>query len=198
MPPGVAAPGSGYEPTVTDDRPEPLAPSLATAPGPTDRSRLLRGRLLRRLFFCALTAFLLLGALNVYGVRTKEATATANGYEMTVTYATVTRPGLATPWSVEIRRPGGFDSGLVSVAATSSYFDAFDENSLDPDPARSTSDGELTVWQFEPPTGDTLAVSFDARIEPGVQLTRLHGEVKVLGPTGDAAVSVPFSTFVMP
>ncbi len=172
--------------------------SLPTAPEPTDPGRLTRGRFGRRLFFAGLTLFLLLGLLNVYGVRTTEKTATGNGYELTVAYTSVTRPGLATPWSVEVRHPGGFDSGLVTVAATSSYFDAFDENGLDPDPARSTSDGERTIWQFEPPTGDTLTVSFDARVEPGVQLTWLKGEVEVLGPAGDAAVSADFSTYVMP
>ncbi len=173
-------------------------PELSTAPGPTDPDRLVRGRFGRRLFFCALALFLLLGLLNVYGVRTREKTEAGGGYELTLTYTSVTRPGLATPWSVEVRRPGGFDSGLVTVAATSSYFDAFDENGLDPDPARSTSDGERTIWQFEPPTGDTLTVSFDARIEPGVQLTRVKGEVAVLGPAGDDVVSAAFSTFVMP
>ena len=172
--------------------------SLPTAPEPTDPARLVRGRFGRRVFFAALALFLLLGLLNVYGVRTRDKTAAGNGYEMTLTYTSVTRPGLATPWAVEIRHPGGFDSGLVTVAVTSSYFDAFDENGLDPDPSRSTSDGERSIWQFEPPTGDTLTVSFDARIEPGVQLTRLKGEVAVLGPAGDATVSIDFSTFVMP
>jgi hypothetical protein len=182
----------------TDGGDEGTRTSLSTAPETSDPARLRRGRLGRRLFFVAVTLFLLLGILNVYGVRTRETSATASGYELTVTYASVTRPGLATPWSVEVRHPGGFDSGLVTVAATSSYFDAFDENGLDPDPARSTSDGERTIWQFEPPTGDTLTISFDARIEPGVQLTRLKGEVEVLGPSGDAAVSADFSTYVMP
>jgi hypothetical protein len=182
----------------TDGEDDGATTSLPTAPEPTDPARLVRGRFGRRLFFCALALFLLLGALNVYGVRVTQKAATGSGYEMTVTYTTVTRPGLATPWSVEIRHPGGFDSGLITVAATSSYFDAFDENGLDPDPARSTSDGERTIWQFEPPVGDTLTISFDARIEPGVQLTRLKGEVAVVGLAGDDAVAADFTTYVMP
>ena len=161
---------------------EPTWQPTGRATGPDPRCRRPRLRPTRtawcgagsagELFFGGLALFLLLGLLNVYGVRTREKTVTGSGYELTLTYTSVTRPGLATPWSVEVRHPGGFDSGLVTVAATSSYFDAFDENGLDPDPARSTSDGERTIWQFEPPTGDTLTVSFDARIEPGVQLTR--------------------------
>jgi hypothetical protein len=182
----------------TDGEGDGTPTSLSTAPEQTDTAKLVRSRFGRRLFFAALSLFLLLGLLDVYGVRSAQKTASDNGYEMTLTYATVSRPGLATPWSLEIRHPGGFDSGLITVAATASYFDGFDENGFDPDPSRSTNDGERDIWQFEPPTGDTLTISLDARIEPGVQLTKLKGEVAVLGPTGDDAVSVDFSTFVMP
>jgi hypothetical protein len=41
-------------------------------------------------------------------------------------------------------------------------------------------------------------VSFDARIEPGVQLTTAKGSLSVLDPTGRPAVTVSFKTFVMP
>jgi hypothetical protein len=157
-----------------------------------------RGRLGRRIFAVVLVVFLGLGLLGLYGVRTKDARATGGGYEMTVTYTSVSRPGLATPWSVEIRRPGGFGDDQVTVAVTSSYFDAFDENGLDPDPAESYSDGERTVWRFEPPPGDVMTVSFDARIEPGVQLTRVKGTVAVLDASGADAVSVDFRTLVLP
>ena len=150
------------------------------------------------MFVVALVVFLGLGALNTYGVRTRTASASGGGTELTVTYASVSRPGLATPWSVEIRRPGGFPQGLT-VAATSSYFDAFDENGFSPSPVEETDDGERTIWQFAPSAGDTVTVSFDARLEPGVQLTRLKGRVEVLGgPGGSTLVGVDFSTFAMP
>ena len=84
------------------------------------------------------------------------------------------------------------------MAVTSSYFDAFDENGLDPDPAESTSDGERSIWKFEPPPGDVMTVSFDARIEPGVQLTRVKGEVSVLDPSGADVVTADFRTLVLP
>ena len=172
--------------------------STSTAPEPLDPARLRRGRAGRRAFIVALVAFLGLGALNAYGVRTGTASASGGGHELTVSYATVTRPGLATPWSFEVRRPGGFPQGLT-VAVTSSYFDAFDENGLSPSPLEETDDGERTVWQFAPSVGDTVDVSFDARLEPGVQLTRVKGRVEVLaGPGGPPVVGVDFSTFVMP
>ena len=145
--------------------------------------------------------FLLLGALGFYGVRTRTISAAAEGYELSVRYASVSRPGLATPWSLEVRRPGGFPDGLT-VAVMSSYFDVFDENGLDPAPVEETSDGERTFWRFGPSAADTIAVSFDARIEPGVQVTRAKGRAEVLaGPpdrTATIVVAVDFGTWVMP
>jgi len=171
---------------------------MPTAPTEVDTGKLQRSRLIRRVFVATLVVFLGLGMLNVYGVRTRERSATGGGYELTVRYAGVSRPGLATPWSVDVRRPGGFPDG-ITLAVTSSYFDGFDENGLDPSPVEETNDGERSIWRFGPSSGDTLSVSFDARIEPGVQLTRLKGSVSVLGgPGGAPAVTVDFSTLVMP
>ena len=86
----------------------------------------------------------------------------------------------------------------VTVAGTSSYFDAFDENGLGPAPVEETTDGDLTIWRFSPTSSATLSVSFDARIEPGVQLETVKGELSVLGPEGRPVVTVAFETFVMP
>jgi len=155
-----------------------------------------RARTLRRVVVVALFAFLLLAALNVFGVRTSEVTATDGGYELTVRYASVTRPGLASPWSLEIRHEGGFD-GPVTVATTASYFELFDENGLDPDPSSAVSDGEHIIWEFEEPPGDVLVVSFDARIEPAAQLTWIHATTSVLE-DGAPVVSATYRTFVMP
>ena len=144
-----------------------------------------------------LCIFLGLGVLEVFGVRTAETTATGGGYEVTVTYARVTRPGLATPWSVEIRRPGGF-AGPVTVTTTSDYLDAFDENSLDPEPSSVTTDADRVIWEFEPPpVGDTITVSFDARIEPGAQLQKVTGVTEVLE-QDEPVVSLRYETWVMP
>lgn len=181
----------------------PGAPSLAslgvsTAPSPADMGTLRRGRWGRRAFFVAITGFLALGALGRYGVRTAEVTSAGGGYELSLRYAEVSRSGLATPWSLEIRRPGGFDAGTVTVATTSSYFDIFDENGVDPEPSESTSDGQRTIWTFTtPPGGDTLSVSFDARIEPAVQWQGADATTSVVGDGTDVA-SVSYRTFVMP
>lgn len=81
---------------------------------------------------------------------------------------------------LEVRRAGGFE-GPVTIASTSLYFEAFDENGLDPDPSKATSDSERVIWQFDTPEkGDTFTVSFDARIEPGQQLKRVAATTAVL------------------
>lgn len=172
-------------------------PRIPTEPNPTDIPRQTRARTGRRVFVVALGVFLLLGALGFYGVRTTSASAAGGGYEVSVDYASISRPGLATPWSVEIRRAGGFPDG-VTVAVTSAYFDVFDENGLGPAPVDETTDGDLTIWRFGPTASDTLSISFDARIEPGVQLTTAKGELSVLGANGQPAVTVDFKTFVLP
>ena len=169
----------------------------STAPPEVGRRRAQRSRTLRRVFFAVLSMFLLLAMLNVYGVRTGEASARGGGYELTVHYATISRPGLATPWSLEVRRPGGFQ-GPITIASTAEYFELFDENSLDPDPSKATSDSDRIIWEFEAPeNGDTLTVSFDARIEPGQQLTRVVATTSVLE-RGTPAASVRYQTLVMP
>ena len=154
-----------------------------------------RHRLGRRVGFAALVAFLLLGAANVWGVRPATVTARGGGYELTVTYAAVSRPGLTTPWTVRIVRPGGFD-GPVTLATTNGYFDLFDENGLDPDPASARTSGDLLVWEFEPPSGDVLTVTFDARLEPASHAPH-SGRTSILVDRRPV-VSVAYTTLVMP
>ncbi len=154
---------------------------------------------MRRIFVTALGIFLALGALGFYGVRTRTVSATGGGYDLSVRYASISRPGLATPWSFEVTRQGGFPNGLI-VGVTSSYFDAFDENGLGPSPVEETTDGERTIWRFGPQAAETLSVSFDARIEPGVQLSRIDGTLEIFTgpPGGPVELSVAFRTLVLP
>lgn len=171
---------------------------LPAAAAEVDPARLRRARAVRRGFVAGLALFVALGTGGFLGVRSRQVSAAAEGYQLTVRYASVSRPGLATPFTVEVTRSGGFPDGLV-VAVTSSYLDGFDENGLDPAPVAEASDGARSIWTFGPSPGDTLAISFDARIEPGVQLTRLRGRVAVLeGRVGRPVVGVDLSTLVLP
>jgi hypothetical protein len=138
-----------------------------------------------------------LDLLDTYGVDDAHVRATAGGYELDVRYATVSRPGLATPFEITVtRHVGGEDP--VTVAVSSSYLSMWDENGLDPTPAESTSTERDTLWTFDVPSNDeTLRISFDARIEPAAQ-TGKPGRVAVVDETGADVVSVSFRTRLMP
>jgi hypothetical protein len=138
---------------------------ISTRPEPISLPRLRRARMGRRAVVAVTIGFLLIGGANVFGVRQETVSAAGGGFGLTVTYTSVTRPGLVTPWSLRVEHPGGFP-GPVTVATTQSYLDLFDHNVFYPDVAKSTaSDGRL-ILEFEPPPGDTLTVLMDARMEP--------------------------------
>ena len=174
---------------------DPEVEVVPTAPEEPDLLRSRRSRAVRRLFMALLVALLAVGASGRLGVYSRTVSASGGGYELTVTYAQVTRPGLATPWSLEIRHPGGFD-GPVTVMTKTKYLDLFDENGFDPEPSKSTATSDMVIWEFEPPEGDTLGISLDARIEPGAQWGRT-GESSILV-DGEPVVTVKYKTWVMP
>jgi len=160
-----------------------------------------RRRLGYRVTSVALT--LLVGAalvdasdVTVYGVDTDHAVASAAGWQLDVRYGTRSRPALATPFEIEVRREGGFD-GPVTIAVSADYLAMWDENGLDPQPTGETQDGDTLQWTFEPPDGDVLVVSYDARIEPGAQNGK-DGRVAVLDPSGAELVAVEFRTDLLP
>ncbi|HEY6634358.1 MAG TPA: hypothetical protein VI141_01970 [Acidimicrobiia bacterium] len=137
-------------------------------------------------------------AIGLLGVRTAEVTASGGGMLLTVDYSVVTRPGLATPFSVEVARVGG--SALpaeLTVRVSSDYLAIFDDNGMEPQPAESFNTSEWTWWVFDVPDGATsLRVDLDARLEPAVQWAR-SGVVAV--DVGEVeAVAAGFTTWVAP
>jgi hypothetical protein len=169
----------------------------STAPDEVSLQRVRRARALRRVWVTLLCLFLAAAGTSLLGVHTRDVSARAQGYELTVHYADRSRPGLATPWSIEVRRPGGFDEP-ITLATSSSYFDFFDENSLDPEPTSSTTSGDFVVMEFDPPDGDVLVVSFDARIEPAVQSPWPPEAVTRLIVDDEVVTEVRYRTRVMP
>ena len=150
----------------------------------------------RRVGYAITTAFLstvvLLAAVDS---RTIDAEG-ADGLELSVTYGVVSRPALATPFDIEVSQPGGFD-GPVRIAVDQEYLRMWDENGLVPGPSAETVMGPWVVWEFDPPVGTTLLVSYDARIEPAAQEGR-SGAVAVLGEDDETLARVDFTTRVWP
>lgn len=168
----------------------------STLPEDVPRERLRRAQHGRRAFLVVVFVFVALGLLGVFGVKTATVRASGGGYDLEVRYARVARSGLAVPWSVTIRHPGGFE-GPVTLASNSAYFDLFDANSLEPDPESSTTDGERFIWELSPPEeGDTMVVSLDTRVGPNAQLGT-SGSTAVLV-DGEPVVQVRYKTWVMP
>jgi hypothetical protein len=170
-------------------------PSRSTDPGPVTLRALRRSRLGRRALLTILAAFVLLGASSLLGVHTSTRQASGGGYDLKLVYPAVTRPGLAVRWILFIHRGGGF-SGPVQVATTSTYFNLFDFNNLDPVPSKQTTSADQSIWEFDPPAGETLRITFDGRLEPA----RQHGSVATTSVLQDdlPVVSVRYQTRVMP
>jgi hypothetical protein len=149
----------------------------------------------RRALVAALLVLVAAAAAGLLGVRTGHTTARGpDGLEIRLDYARVTRPGLSSPWTVTVERPGGFDAP-IHVATTASYLRAFDNNAITPEPDSQTSRGDEVVWTFDPPPGDTLRVTFDASLDPAVQWRR--GATTTVS-TGGARAEIDYTTWVMP
>lgn len=154
-----------------------------------------RARRLRRIGLAVLIGILVLGLANLLGVRVDTVSATGGGYELRVTYPAVSRPGLTTPWTVQVRRAGGFD-GPVTIGVTGAYLAMFDRYSLYPEPSSMTSAENLVLMAFDPPPGDELTVSLDGRLEATTHIGR-RAETVVLS-DGARVVAVDYFTRVMP
>lgn len=153
---------------------------------------------LRTVSLVFVSAVVLAGLIGLFGVRTETAQNSGNGLTVSVEHASITRAGLATPFSVAIATEDGAPlPEQITTRIDSDYLGMFDENGLDPEPAASYQDGQWTWWTFDVPEGrDELEVSFDVRLEPAVQRGR-NGSATV-EVDGDEMVSVEFATRVMP
>jgi hypothetical protein len=170
--------------------------TTSTLPEVRPPQQIRRARTLRRVGITLLTLFVLAGAVGQFGTRTGVTSATAGGYTVTVTHPTISRPGHAVRYEVEVTHPGGF-SGPIRMRFLSSYFDLFDENSFGPQADSETTTGDFDLYEFSPPAGDTFVVSSDTRIEPARQRGE-KGEVSVLDDAGRPVVTVRYRTRIFP
>ena len=110
----------------------------------------------------------------------------------------VTRPGLATPFALEVSTTDGSDlPEVVTLRMDTSYLSIFDFNGLEPTPSTSFSTNDWTWWSFDvPPDQSSLRVGLDARLEPSVQWARSGSAALEID--GVSLVSVDFTTWVMP
>jgi hypothetical protein len=149
----------------------------------------------RRIIIGLLTLFVLLGLLGVFGSKTSGLTATGGGYQLSVVYPSVTRPGLPVRWIYTVRHPGGFD-GKIEIATTFEYLNLFDLTNIQPDASSETATSSQIVWSFDPPEADVFIVEFDAATESGIH--QLPAATAAVLRDGRPIVQVRFKTVVMP
>lgn len=139
---------------------------VATLPDPRDEPAVRRARNGRRVALSLIGLVLLLGLAGFLGIRSSTVTArSADGYELSVTHAQVTRAGIAVPFHVTVRHQGGFDEP-VTLSISSSLLERFDFQNLYPNPATETATGSRLVYEFDPPPGEVFRLNLDARTAP--------------------------------
>ncbi len=171
------------------------ATSTPTRPRDVGLPRLRWARAMRRVALGALALVVLAGLLNLLGVRTATAIDADGGYRLEVTYAAVTRSGLATPWTVEVSHQGGF-TGPITIRMTADYFDRLDFNQWYPEPSSTTIDGDVLVLTFESPPGDVFTLRFDGRTSPTFSFG--HRADTSFTSEGSPTLAVSYETVVMP
>jgi hypothetical protein len=112
-----------------------------------------------------------------------------------VEHPEVTRPGLASPFAVEVHRPGGFDAP-IELAISRPWIESWDENGMYPTPSSETGDADWVVYEFDPPDGDEFRFFYDARLEPARQ-SSVDGAVE-LRQGGTVLGRIELDTRVLP
>ncbi len=167
--------------------------TLVGVPSPR---RVKRARAGRRVFLALIFLLVLLGLSQRLGVRTTNVTSSGHGYHMRVTYAATTRPGLDTPFGLEVTSAKTLPNE-VTFAVELNYLNLFDKNGgLDPDVTSSAADSRFAYWTFQTHNAKRLRVELDAILAMGQQWGR-RGTVRLLV-DDKVQTSASFRTWVAP
>ncbi len=140
---------------------------------------------------------LLLGISGFLGIRSSTVTARSpDGWTLRVEHAQVTRAGIAVPFHVTVQHVGGF-SGPVTLALSNSLPERFDFQNFYPNPGKETATASRLLYEFDPPPGNTLRISLDARTAPDQNGSTEVYHTAVLV-DGQVVASVRFRMWVMP
>jgi hypothetical protein len=153
-----------------------------------------------RLFVVVLLVICAASVVGVLGGRTATATASGNGYRLSLSYPETSRPGLDIRWQLSIQHPGGFDRP-ITIAVTAAYFDLFETQGFYPTPAETTRDDRFVFMTFTPPArGATFRVLFDAYLQPYIAVGDLlaNDAVVELLAHDRRVASLHYRTWVLP
>lgn len=169
--------------------------SLSTSPQQPTAGWNRFDRVLRVLSMGVIVVIVLGALLGVAGLRTSSASGTNGAIDVVVTYAEVTRPGISTPFRIEVTSTTGEPlPAQLTIEIGDDYLSMFDENGVDPAPDFEYFDGEALAWTYEVDDETTLVVDFDARLQPNIHRGR-DASVTVSGPDSEPVV-IRFHTTV--
>jgi hypothetical protein len=171
-------------------------PPVATLVDARDEAAVRRARNVRRVGLGILVLIVVAGLSGLLGVRSGTVTSSGGGYTMRVTYPQVTRAGVAVPFHVRVRRPGGFD-GPLTLAISQDLLERFDFQNFYPNPAAETASGGTVHYEFDPPPGDVFELDLDARTAPDQNGSTTVYRTAVLD-AGEPVASVSFRVWVVP
>ncbi|HET7689621.1 MAG TPA: hypothetical protein VFK41_04545 [Nocardioidaceae bacterium] len=155
-----------------------------------------RRRIGRRSGFAVLVLVVGAGLTGFLGPSEGTDTAEGGGYTLTVTHGAKVRSGQPVPLEITVEGPGAF-SGPVELAFDPEVFDRFDFQNWYPNPdGESRSDSELT-YEFAPPDGNVLVVHLDARVAPGLGISRNEHWIAVMDGS-EELVRIDYTVWVMP
>jgi hypothetical protein len=173
------------------------AADVPTLEEPRDEPAVRRARNGRRVGLVALLVVVVAGLTGLLGVRSATTTGEAAGYTLSVHHATVVRAGIAAPFHVTVRHPGGFNEP-IRVAVSADLLERFDFQNFYPNPSKETATGTFVHYEFDPPPGDTFRLSLDARTAPDQNGSTQVYRTRLLAPGGAELVGVSFRMWVAP
>jgi hypothetical protein len=124
-----------------------------------------RGRLGRRAGLGVMLLVPALSFLGIYGPSERTVVSTTDFHRLEMTYGSVVRSGQAVPMEIRITRTNGF-AGPVTLVFEQEVFDHFDFQNWYPNPSSEVGEASRVTYEFDPPEGDTLGISLDARVAP--------------------------------
>ena len=141
----TTAPLADREPqpgTVPRGSPRCGLPRFTTEPHEPSPRRMRFEQLLRRVTYLVVFGVVTAALAGVAGLRTADASTSNDDVALTVFYAQATRPGIATPFEIDIvpAEPGPLPE-TITVEVSSEYLSMFDEKDWTRNPTRPRPTG---------------------------------------------------------
>ena len=182
---------------MSDENPDGEGEGTFTIPPDAGGRWIRREKRLNLFGMLVVAGVVVLAGSGMAGVHSTTSTVDSGTFIMEVLHASITRPGLATPFAVTVRSQGGALAEFLTLRISSDYLAIFDEHGLTPAPTSAHSDSRWTWWTFQPPEGShELTVALDARLEPSVQWRRDADVALILGDEPEAETQI--TTWVLP